>query len=201
MNQKTDPGILFRIDPENSVRLREWVYETDWQIIASQIDRRGAAIVLDQQPEEGQFSLGTIREIPSQRGRFRPHYGDFGGGFEYRFRPQPHGVSLIVSCLAKNADGGVLPTLELHLPGTVEFQVDHLYNTGLVYVDGSRFTSGENHFGFYGEFFEIYRNWKCYREGAVGFEFRFYPLSVGCMMRILHLKTESLLDLTKDVHW
>jgi hypothetical protein len=201
--QNLAPGILFRIDAANSLYLSEWVQETDWQIITSQIKKRGVAMILDMQPDRGgfPFGLGQIREIPSERGRYRPHYGDFGGGFEFCFRPQIDGIALTASCLAKTAEGEGLPSLKLHLPGIVEFQVAYFHRTGLAYVHNSIFAEGENSFGFYDEFYELFRAWEWYGEDMTSFEFWFAPLSVGCLMRVLHTRSGSLLDLTKDVDW
>jgi hypothetical protein len=203
MLQNLIPGILFRIDATNSLHLREWVQETDWQIIASQIEKRGVAIVLDMQPDQGEFPfhLGQIREIPSKRGRYRPHYGNFGGGFEFCFRPQIDGIVLTASCLAKKAEGEILPSFKLHLFTKVELQIEYLYRTGLIYVHDANFTEGENNFGFFGEFYEKFRAWEWYGEDLTAFEFWFAPLSVGCLMRVLHARSGSLLDLTKDVDW
>ena len=194
------PGIFIKIDKIHSLRIREWVHEIDWQIIVNQIEMRGVSLGHDTQPDEGISSFCRITEIPKGRGRYRPNYGDFGGGFEYSFSSHPDGIKFIAHSTVLKAYRKSLKDLEIILPGRIEIRAPS-EGYGIIDVDDSRFVEGENYFGFHGDFFDLFHVWEWYNEDTHPFEFRFSPSSIGCFASVLHIESNTLLDLTKDVEW
>ena len=197
---ETQSGILINIGSEHSAQLQAWVDETDWLIIANQLETRSAIVALDKKSTLGGFSLCRLTEVPEERNRYRPHYGDSGGGFEYRFRTHPSGTQVIAQSSVFETYKKDLCPLELILPNSIETQVPAA-NYEIISADNSRFKEGWNQFGFRGKFFHIFHAWEWYSEDTHPFEFQFHPLSVGCVIRISHIESNTLLDLTKDVEW
>ncbi len=194
------PGILINIDPKHSAKLQTWVNEIDWQIIANQFETRSAVLVLDKKSTLGGFSLTRLTEIPEEKDRYRPHYGDFGGGFSYSFRDHPDGTYLLAQSTARPVHRKNLVPLALILPSKIKTALV-AEGYGVISAGDSQFEAGENQFGFYGDIFQRFHAWAWYSEDIEPFEFRFYPGSVGCMVEAVHLPTENLIDLTKDVMW
>ena len=205
MSKKHLPGIQIRIDKINSQRIRKWLRDIDWQIISSRIAKNGNITARDYKPPDGGHSrFHHLEELPTERGRFRPHYGDVGGGFEYYLRSHPQGTKLIGTCERVGFFYKITsPPLELILPNKIELQVyeEPSEGGGFIYPHDNQFIDGENTLGFYGDFFKLFHNWEWYSENIKPFEFVFVPMSIGCLFKVLHLETNTLLDLTKDIDW
>ena len=204
MNMKTQSGILINLSPEDSAQLINWVQEIDWRIIKRQIERGGTPTVFYKAPGEAFARFVRLEELPEERGLYRPHYGDTGGGFEYTFRATtPEGTKVSGYSQAAKFYRIEAPPLELTLPQKIENQIPERLqeNFGILDPHDNSFKQGDNHFGFHGEFFSIFHNWQWYNEDVEAFEFSFVPMSIGCLVRILHLESNTLLDLTKDVEW
>jgi hypothetical protein len=200
---ETHPGILINIDPEYSAQIIDWVQEIDWRIIASQIEKRGKATVFYKAPDDPFPRFHRLEEIPKERGVYRPHYGDTGGGFEYCFRSTPEGIKVSGYSHGARFYKVEPPPLELMLPQKIEIEIPRKLqeNFGILYPHDNYFKEGENQFGFYSEFFSIFHNWQWYSEDTEPFEFSFVPMSIGCLVRVLHIQSKEMLDLTKDVGW
>jgi hypothetical protein len=195
------PGILFRIEPSYTRKIAAWVEEIDWQILKSSIEKRGGALALDWQNTGQSGFFKSLTEMPTERGRYRPHYGDFGGGFEYSLHPSPGFIAVKARTLVKDAYGQEFAPFEFSLPGRVETSISKASPSGLYYPHDSRLTDGETKFGFSGEFYAGFRTWEWYSEDLERYDFQFYPLSVGCLIHVIDLEQQSLLDLTKDIEW
>jgi len=202
MSAKSIPGILINIDSENSAKLKAWVEQIDWQIIVNQIEKRGVSITHDKKPEKGQklSFFCRLTEAPKERGRYRPHYGDFGGGFSYAFQDHPDGTQIIARSSILPLYKKNIKPLILTIPNKIEITVPS-DNYGILSADDSQFKEGVNQFGFHGEFFQLFHAWEWYSEDSEPFKFSFYPSSVGCVATVLHLESKDLLDLTKDLQW
>lgn len=203
MSIKPLPGILINLNPEDSAYLINWVHEIDWRIIAAQIERKGTATVFYKTPGDSFPSFHQLNELPEERGLYRPHYGDTGGGFEYVFRAMPEGTQ--VSGYSQGAKFYRIEAspLEIVLPLQIESQVPEELQKGygILAPHDNAFNAGGNPFGFYGDFFSIFHNWQWYSEDIETFEFSFVPTSIGCLVRILHVESGETLNLTKDVNW
>ena len=203
MSTESLSGIQINLSPEDSAHLINWVHEIDWRIIADQIERKGTATVFYKTPGDSFPSFHQLNELPEERGLYRPHYGDTGGGFEYIFRAMPEGTQ--VSGYSQGAKFYHIeaPPLEIVLPLKIESQVPEALQTGygILAPHDNDFNAGENYFGFYGDFFTIFNNWQWYSEDVEAFEFSFVPTSVGCLVRILCDENGETLDLTHDVNW
>ena len=201
MNTAVHKGVFFRMNPEQSARIKAWVEEIDWQVIRATIEKRGRALVIDQFSSPGPGFFQTIDSVPAERGRYRLHMGSFGGGFEYRFRAKSGFAALTAISTAQIAADLGLQTLQLNLPDSLAWQFSG-ETFGIPYVHDSYFEAGHEHwFGVCAEFFDMFRRWKWYSEDVENFEFQFYPMSVGCMARIIHIESGEILDLTQDVEW
>ena len=205
MTKKYLPGIQIRMDQADSLRVQEWIYEIDWQILSKQFEKRKSVLAFDTQPPDGGVfpRFHRLDKLPTERGRFRPHYGDTGGGFEYHIRSLPQGTQIIGHSRAAEFYKITPPPLEILLENKVDVEVFQEPNKwgGSLYPPDNRFTEGENIFGFYGDFFKIFHAWEWYSEDTEPFEFEFVPMSMGCLIRVLHIESNTLLDLTKDVDW
>ena len=202
MTKKYLPGIQIRIGQADSLRVQEWIYEIDWQILSKQFEKRKSVLAFDMQPPDGGIfpRFHRLDKLPTERGRFRPHYGDFGGGFEYLFRSHPEGTKLLARSTVLKVYRESLEPFEIVLPNPTQTQA-LAKGYGIISVNDSRFAKGENYFGFFGDFFKIFHAWEWYSEDTEPFEFRFLPSSVGCFASVFHLESGALLDLTKDVQW
>jgi hypothetical protein len=203
MNMQTQFGILINIDTEYSAQIIDWVQEIDWRIIKRQIELGAKPTVLYKASDDSFPRFHHLEEIPKERGIYRPHYGDTGGGFEYIFRATPEGTKVSGYSQGAKFYRVEAPPLELTLPQAIEIQISEELqkNFGLLYPHDNNFKQGENHFGFYGEFFTIFHNWQWYSEDIEAFEFSFVPMSIGCLGHISHLQSNETLDLTRDVNW
>ena len=203
MSEKTTSGVLINLSTEDSAQLIEWVQEIDWRIIKRQIERGGKPTVLYKAHGEAFSRFVRLEEIPAERGVYRPHYGDTGGGFEYIFRDTPKGIKVSGYSHGARFYKVEAPPLEIALPQAIEKQIpaELQKNFALLYPHDNNFNKGENQFGFYGEFLSIFQNWQWYSEDTEAFEFSFVPMSIGCLVRISHIKSNETLDLTKDVDW
>jgi hypothetical protein len=203
MSEKTQPGILINLSPEDSAQLIEWVQEIDWRIIKRQIERGGKPTVLYKAPGETFSRFVHLEEISKERGIYRPHYGDTGGGFEYKFRATPGCTKVSGYSHGARFYKVEAPPLEITLPQTIETEIPEELqkNFGLLYPHDNHFAIGENQFGFHGEFFSCFHNWQWYSEDTEAFEFSFVPMSIGCLVRISHIESNEMLDLTRDADW
>ena len=205
MSKKHIPGIQIRIDKVNSQHIRNWLSDIDWQIISDQIEERGSIVVRDYQPPDSSLSsrFHRLEKLPTERGRFRPHYGEFGGGFQYHIRSHAQGTRIVGHSNAAKFYKITPPPLDIILPNKIEIMVstEGVENFGVFYPHDNQFKAGENTFAFFGEFFQLFHAWKWYSEDTDPFEFQFIPMSVGCLVRVLHIESNTLLDLTEDVGW
>ena len=200
---KSQPGILINLCPEDSAHLINWVQEIDWRIIKRQIERGGTPTVFYKASGETFARFVHLEELPEERGIYRPHYGDIGGGFEYIFRAAPEGTK--VSGYSQGAKFYRIeaPPLEITFPQKIEIEIPEKLqeNFGILSPHDNHFKEGETQFGFYGKFFSIFHNWQWYGEDVEAFEFSFVPTSIGCLVSVLHVQSNEALDLTGDVDW
>lgn len=87
---------------------------------------------------------------------------------------------------------------------TLAQPLEHRLEAGdfdILYVKEIRFTDSENLFGFTGEFFDIFRAWERYIPNAEDFEFVFQPLTIGCVVWVIHVESGESIHLTANVDW
>lgn len=197
-------GILINLSPEDSAQLIQWVHEVDWRIITSQINKKGKAMVFYKTPDDSFPNLHHLAEIPEKRGVYRPYYGDVGGGFEYVFRATTTG-GIKISGYSQGAKFYKIeaPPLEITISQKIETDIPERFQVGygILAPSDNYFKAGENQFGFYGEFFSAFHQWRWYSEDIELFEFSFVPMSIGCLVRVLHIDSNETLDLTQNVNW
>jgi hypothetical protein len=116
-------------------------------------------LVLDKKSALPGFSLARLTELPTEKDRYRPHYGDFSGGFSYTFRAQPEGVHLLVQSTVRPVLHRNLSSLRLILPTEMKSEGPG-DNYGVLSTSDSDFLDGENIFGFHGKFFQHFHAWK-----------------------------------------
>jgi hypothetical protein len=205
MKEKYLPGIQIRIDEHNSQRIKKWLSDIDWEILANGIEKNGGVTAFDYLPVEGKRSprFHRLEKLPAERGRFRPHYGEAGGGFEFHIRSESKGTMLVGTSKAADFHKITPPPLNFLLPNKIEIEVyrEPVEWDGFIYPHDNRFIDGENILGFYGDFFRLFHAWEWYSEDTEPFEFTFVPMSIGCLIRVLHIESDETLDLTKDVDW
>ena len=203
MNEKLQSGILIDLSSEDATQLINWVHEIDWRIIKRQIERGAKPTVFYKAPGEAFSQFVRLEELPEERGLYRPHYGDIGGGFEYTFRAVPEGIKISGYSQGAKFYRIDAPPLELTLPQKIAIEIPEKLqkNFGILYPHDNYFKEGANQFGFYGDFFSVFHNWQWYSEDTEPFEFSFVPMSIGCLVRVLHVESNEPLDLTKDVGW
>src|SRR6266511_983217 len=91
--------IVARVTGEAHRALLAWRNAVDLQIIQAQLDRSGRALVIWFGETHG---FAQITALP-RPGEARPHYGSFGGGYEYCFLHGPAGWMLQVENYAQGS--------------------------------------------------------------------------------------------------
>jgi hypothetical protein len=194
------PGILFRIDPKSSRQLREWIEEIDWQYIKHCIERGGKCMVKKIHHTPGERYINIIDTMPEKPGIYHPKTADVGGETIYRFRSQANAAVLNAQVLYGIPDVAEQPARSITLAQPLEHRLE-AGDFDILYVKEIRFTDSENLFGFTGEFFDIFRAWERYGPNAEDFEFVFQPLTIGCVVWVIHVESGESIHLTANVDW
>jgi len=176
-----------------------WILSADKTYLRQQIERRGFAQVIDM---NGRPGFERITEVPAVLGTAFPYYGTFGGAYRFSFTMRDHGTHLLVEHnLGKNM---ALPPLEIMLDDHPHFetaseQTSHWYYNRVEFLVKKRDDNHTMHIDG-----EIYSNmiaagWQ--KDFAHEYMYQFNPTSVGCLIRIQHLASGELHDLTANIDW
>ena len=176
-----------------------WILNADKVYLQQEIERRGFATVIDL---NGQPGFVRITEVPPVMGKSTPYYGTIGGAYRFLFTVD-NGLPLlrIEHHLGKSME---LQPYEALLEQKIRFETHaspsmHWYSNRLEYLMQNR-NAGYSMF-IDGEIYENMAAVGWEKESAHEYMYQFTPTTVGCLIRIHHLPTSQLHDLTADIDW
>lgn len=195
----TSRGIFFRVRDPFTSQIVSWRRNVDEAVMRYQLGRSSQILVCGLQGQ----GLTHITEMPT-RGEYMPYYGVIGGGFEFAFHPAGELTEITVEAAVSKHPmfhPDPIEPLRLAIPAVMLTQAEVLENIGTVAPADATTYLPEFLFGFYGQFMDMFHEWKWYSEDVEKYDFIFVPTSVGTMAIVRHRASGSLLDLTRDVQW
>lgn len=199
--------LRFTVPPDAVAVYRSWRMTADLAYLEGQLQRRGWAEVVRLGTEEG---LIRITELPS-RGEADPRYGDFGGGFDFCFRPSRIGCRLTIDApplviLSLPPDQMVLPPVV----DPLDFEVGSiaLLNTPLttpgntgIFDDCPDDPGQPWHFAITDPRIQRLVDWGWDHAVPTAYAYTFIPTNVGCMVRVADVHSGAQIDLTEEDDW
>jgi hypothetical protein len=197
--------LRFYIRGEAYCQVRYYRQEMDLRVIRSQIERIGKAIVVRLRDQE---MLNQISELP-KLGEATPWYGRVGGGYQYRLYPQDKGCRLVVENLASGNSllcPQELPRIEVQLEDAPLLR--DVTDAPLKIIPrhaGFAFQEDEDRqeiiLSVTADIFTRFAGWDRYGMALSEYEFTFIPTQVSNLVKVRHVESEEIIDLTEGIDW